>query len=150
MPNFGNIPERCHANIRAIAEYWRSIHPVTGLPGRQHFDPVDVPRLLPYVRLVDVLDNPPKFKIRLMGTRTVEFYENDFTGFWYHDAFPNFPGSEAESSMIDTVRFGRPNWCKGAPAFFHAKDYKNAERVVLPLATDGRDVDMLLIVHVFN
>lgn len=144
------VPEDCQAKIRRAVEYWLSVHPAGGLPGRQHFDPVDVPELLPYVRLLDVSDTPPKFKVRLMGTGTVEFYGKDLTGFWYHDAFPDFPGSDAESLMIDAVRTGRPNWRKGAPSFFHKKDYQNVERVTLPFATDGRNVDMLLIVHVFN
>lgn len=140
----------CHADIRHAAEYWLSIHPSEGLPGRQHFDPVDVPDILPYVRLLDVSEDPPKFKIRLMGTRVVDFYNNDFTGFWYHEAFPNFAGSQAETAMAVAARTGQPEWHSGPPSFFHTKNYKTVERVTLPLATDGHNVDMLLIVHSYE
>src|SRR5690348_8213244 len=48
------LPENCDHRLRELYEYWRSRHPAEGvLPGRQHFDPVDVPKLLPWIWLVD-------------------------------------------------------------------------------------------------
>ena len=39
---------RWHPRVARLYRYWLSIHPPGGgLPGRQHFDPVDVPELLP-------------------------------------------------------------------------------------------------------
>lgn len=144
------VPEDCHGDIRLAVEYWLSIHPDEGLPGRQHFDPVDIPRLLPYIRLLDVVGDPPTYRIRLMGTMVAKFYEYDFTGYWYHEAFPAFPGSEAETYMADVVRTGRPAYRNGPPCFFHEKSHRDVERVMLPLARDGRNVDMLLIVHMYQ
>jgi hypothetical protein len=144
------IPADCDPTIRLAVEYWLSIHPTDGLPGRQHFDPVNVPALLPYVRLVDVVGSRPKFRIRLMGTRTVAFFERDLTGYWYHDAFTGFPGSEAERTMTAVVQSAQPVWRKGPSSLFLTKDYQDIERVILPLATDGRNVDLLLIVHVYS
>lgn len=141
------VPDDCDKKIRRAVEYWLSIHPASGLPGRQHFDPVDVPEILPSVRLIETSDNPPKFKIRLMGTKMVEYFERDFTGFWLHDAFPDFQGSPAEKSMIATVLTGQPDWYKGAPSFFYKKDYQNIQRIMLPLAGNGHDVDMILLVQ---
>lgn len=141
------VPDDCDTKIRRAVEYWLSIHPADGLPGRQHFDPVDVPEILPSVRLIDVSGNPPIFKIRLMGTKMVEYFEQDFTGFWLHDAFPDFRGSSAETSMVAAVQTGQPDWYKGAPSFFHKKDYQNIQRIMLPLATNGHDVDMILLVQ---
>jgi len=150
-PTFSDcVPQDCHDYIRRAVEYWLSIHPETGLPGRQHFDPVDIPSLLPYLRLLDVTREPPRFRIRLMGTRVVHFYEKDFTGWWYDEAFPNFAGSDAEKSMIAAVRTGRPEYRNGPPSFFFPRDYKIVERVALPLARDRQNVDMLFIVHSYD
>jgi len=117
------------------------------MPGRQHVDPIDIPKLLPYVRLHDVVGDLLQYKIRLMGTRVAKFYGLDFSGYWYHEAFPTFPGSNAEASMASAVRNGRPVYRNGPPCFFHQQSHRNVERVTLPLATDGRNVDILFIVH---
>lgn len=150
-PSFpDSVPDDCNENIRDAIEYWISIHPSEGLPGRQHFDPVDVPRLLPFVCLLDVSGDPPQFRVRLMGTQMVAFHEKDFTGYWYHDAFPQFRGSNTEAAMVAAARTGQPRWYGGAPAFSHTTDYKYLECIALPLARDGRNVDMLLLVHAYN
>jgi hypothetical protein len=111
------VPGDCHENIRRAVEYWLSIHPPEGLPGRQHLDPADVPELLPYLHLIDFAGDPPKFKIRLMGTASVNFFEKDFTGRWYHDAFPEFTGSAAEELFAKTVQAG----AGGHPHVFNRK-----------------------------
>ena len=150
MPNFGNIPERCHANIRAIAEYWRSIHPVTGLPGRQHFDPVDIPHLLSYLRLIDVQGPPMRFRIRLMGTKLVESFDQDHTGKFYDEVFEGFertPLFEEFRAVADTRE---PHWRKGDHRLNPMRDYILIERVTLPLAEDGENVDMLLMLMHFE
>ncbi len=55
--------------VEAI-DYWRRIRPADLLPGRTHFDPVEVPRLLPYLGLLDVVREPrTRFKGRMAGTK---------------------------------------------------------------------------------
>ena len=50
------------------------------MPARGDSDPLDIPRLLPYVYLVDVLDDPPDFAYRLLGTDVVANTKTDFSG----------------------------------------------------------------------
>ena len=145
-----DIPDDYHELIRCAYEYWYSIHPDVGLPGRQHIDPVDVPRLLPYIRLIEIKGEPPEFKIRLMGTNSVDFFERDLTGRSYHEICPQFRGSKSEATLRSVARTGKPNWRKGPGRIFNKKQFKYIERVILPLASNGSDTDMLLIVHVFE
>jgi hypothetical protein len=35
-------------------DYWRHIAPPVGLPGRRELEPIDIPRLLPWILLLDV------------------------------------------------------------------------------------------------
>ena len=51
-------PETWHPTIRALYDYWVSVHPPGGLPGRQHIDPIAIPRLLPHLFMVDVSRDP--------------------------------------------------------------------------------------------
>lgn len=145
-----DIPDGCHELIRFAYEYWHSKRLAEGLPGRQHIDPIDFPRLLPYVRLIEIKGEPPEFKIRLMGTESVEFFERDFTGYCYHELCPRFRGSKSETTLLSVVRTGKPDWRRGPGRIFKKKQYKNIERVILPLASNGTDTDMLLVVHVFE
>lgn len=140
----GSLPSNCHENIRQIVDYWVSIHPETGLPGRQHFDPLEVPRLLPNIRLLDVAGDPPRFKIRLMGTRLREFFGAEQTGSWLDELFPNLDGSITHTELVRTIETREPRWRRGKPALDIEKDFLDMERVYLPFAHDGRTVDMIL------
>ena len=140
-----DLPGDCHPEIALIADYWRSIHPESGLPGRQHFDPVDVPpKLLPSIRLLDVVGDPPRFRIRLMGTKMVAAIGRDHTGRWLDEVFAGFEKSSACLGLDTVVRTGQLNWRRGHPALLYGKEFMTIERIYLPFARDGRTVDMIL------
>ena len=150
MPDNGNIPDRCHADIKAVVDYWRSIHPQTGLPGRQHFDPVDIPQLLPNIRLIDVHTSPLRFRVRLMGTKLVATFDDDHTGKYYDEIFEDFENSALFHELRAVVETRKPNWRKGDHRLNPMRDFILMERVVLPLASDGENVDMLLMLMHFE
>jgi hypothetical protein len=141
-----SIPEECHPKVRAIHDYWRSKHPTGGgLPGRQHIDPIDIPQLLPNIWLIDVKRNPYRFRFRLVGTLVVDYVGKDNTGRWFDDLLPDFD----PSVFIDVVETGKPSWARGRSKMRPEKDYYELERIRLPLASDGKTVDMILSLTVF-
>ena len=140
----------CHEKIQQMIEYWLSIHPVSGLPGRQHFDPVDIPQLLPNLRLLDVIGDPPRFKTRLMGTVLLDFFGQEQTGCWFDELYPNFKQSKTCADLCDAVATKLPNWRRGAPALVYEKDFMTVERVYLPMARDGVNVDMIVTCMLFG
>ena len=140
------VPETCHPKIRRVVEYWRKIHPAEGvLPGRQHFDPIDIPQLLPNVWLIDVSHDPLRFRFRLLGTAVVEYAGEDNTGRWFDEAMPNFN----PRVFADVVETGLPSWARTRSRMRPYKEYRELERVRLPLARDGKTVDMILCLTVF-
>lgn len=100
----GNIPEDCQEKIRQIVDYWISIHPESGLPGRQHFDPLDIPQLLPNLRLQDIVGDPPRIRMRLMGTRILEFFGQEHTGKWFDATFVDFKSSRTYQDFLSVVQ----------------------------------------------
>ena len=140
-----------HPKVRALYEHWLSIHPGGGqLPARSGFDPMAVPLLLPNIMLLDVVGRPPRFRYRVIGTRIVDALGGDLTGQWLDEAHarggrkPVFPAYEK------VVAEAAPQWRRGPPHFASYIDKcTGMERVFLPLASNGRDVDMILIVAVF-
>jgi hypothetical protein len=139
------VPPSCSPKIRAIHEYWLSIHPAPEvLPGRQHVDPLAIPALLPWVWLVDVQRSPLRFRQRLTGTEQVRAMERDVTGMWIDEAFPKFLSSPAYPQFVACVEQAQVQYRRGPGLFHLAKEFLSVERVLLPLARDGRTVDMLL------
>jgi PAS domain len=143
----GNVPEDCHEKVRQIVEYWTAIHPSAGLPGRQHLDPLDVPALLPNIRLLDVVGTLPRFRVRLMGTQVREFMGEEQTGRWLDDVFPNLYGSLTHTELVKTVTMKAPRWRRGRPALAVDRNFLDMERCYLPFAQDGRNIDMVLTFH---
>lgn len=143
----GNVSEDCHEKVRQIVEYWVAIHPSAGLPGRQHFDPLDVPALLPNIRLLDVVGKLPRFRVRLMGTQVREFMGEEQTGRWLDEVFPNLHGSVTHTELVKTVTMKKPRWRRGKPALAVDRNFLDMERCYLPFAQDGRNIDMLLTFH---
>lgn len=142
--NVGNIATDCHPKIRDIVGYWLLIHPKTGLPGRQHFDPVDVPRLLGNICLVDVPTQSTDFSFRLMGTRVADYYGSDYTGKPVASAYVKHQESQAYIDLRMVVETARPRWRRGPSAFVQNREHVVIERVFLPLASDGQAVDIIL------
>lgn len=138
------LPPDCHPEIAALAAYWESIRPDGGLPGRQHFDPVDIPHLLPAIRMLDVVGDPPRYRIRLVGTRIVASLGEDHTGRWLDEVYPGFENSSACLGLDTVLRTGKLNWRRGNPRVIEGKEFMVIERIYLPFARDGRSVDMIL------
>jgi hypothetical protein len=144
QPTVENVPADCHPKVRAIVDYWLSIHPSQGLPGRQHFDPIDIPNFLPNVRLIEVVGDPPRFKIRLAGSRVSEFFGEEESGRWFDEIYPRFAETPTCESFVSAVQSGEPSWRRGKCDLKKEKDFARLERVHLPFATDGKTIDMLL------
>ena len=152
-----NISEELHAppadsdpKVEAAYAYWRRIHPAHGLPGRQHFDPADIPRLLPFTRLLDVVGQPPRFRVRVIGTQFGDRLGYDTTGRFLDEVFEGFVGSGFHRRLTHTVASGQPHWSRGPLRWFCKETYRTAERIHLPLARDGETVDMVFSVTCFQ
>ena len=142
-------PEDCHPKIGAAYAYWLRIHPPRGLPGRQHFDPTDIPGLLRHIRMLDVEGQPPRFKIRVVGTQYAERLGHDTTGQYLDELFEGFEGSRFHRGLLDVIESKRPIWRRGPLQWFCREEYSSVERIHLPLARDGDTVDMVLTVSVY-
>ncbi len=128
--------------------YLRSVAPSGLLPGRQHIDPLDFHDLLTYVNLIDVerSESGPRFRFRLVGTMQTIMAKRDITGLYIEDAvLPRFYRRilgnlnrvlETATPLYD--RFSMPH---------PQREFIDSERMYYPLAADGRNIDMILILN---
>ena len=134
-----------HASARALYAYWQRIHPPGGLPGRQHFDPAAVVALLPNIALVAVQREPLRFRYRLLGSRIDSINGKSLSGQWLDEAYADHPrAAELLREYAQVAETGRPTWRRSAPRVVPVPECRTIEVMRLPLAADGRTVDMIL------
>ncbi|MBV8538853.1 MAG: PAS domain-containing protein [Alphaproteobacteria bacterium] len=139
-----------HPKLRQLHDYWQRIHPAPGkLPGRQHFDPLEIHTLLPNIWLIDVIRPEMRFRYRLVGTQITEAL-GDTTGRWLDDVHPDFhPGSPTYENYLSLANGGEPSWRRGKPVLMaYSESCVEIERLLLPLASDGLTVDVIVALTV--
>lgn len=139
-----------HPHVRTIYLHWRAMHPPGALPGRQHFDPLAVARFLPGIWLLDVQLYPFRLRYRLVGTRMVEGIGRDVTGQWMDEAHPELVANPAYlARYLAVCETGTPSWRRGRAQLAIRADFQTLENLLLPLASDGQTVDMILAFTLF-
>ncbi len=129
-----------------LYDYWRSITP-TGrmLPGRQHVNPADITEVLGRIALVDVSIEGGKydFRYRLWGSVMTEIVGQDCTGKSIKDLFPPEKLSLVQKAFESVVETACPHYWEVAWGV-EKRDYIGYKRLLLPLAEDGENVNMIL------
>lgn len=143
------IPEiNRHPRFRRLAAYLASKAPPGKLPGRQHIDPLEIPDLLPYLMLIDVVPQqigPPHYRLRLVGTEVVEIQGSDNTGRYVEDVLTAEEGGEIRRRYDDLVGSRQPQYRMGTVATL-GREHVNYERIAFPIAADGEHVNMLIFI----
>jgi len=65
--------------LSAVFDYWEGKRAARGIVSRSDLDPIDIPRLLPHIGLIDVLGRE-HFRYRLIGSYMNDMFGQDFTG----------------------------------------------------------------------
>lgn len=139
-----------HVKVRRAFQYWKSLHISTGLPGRQHVDPLAIPDLLPGLWLLDVQREPFRLRYRLVGTRVVRAIGREVTGQWLDEAHPEIGGDPNYLARPrQVVETGVPSWRRGTPNLWQPEIFGAIENLMMPLASDGHRVDVLMTLTVF-
>jgi hypothetical protein len=123
--------------------YWASLRSAGRLPGRRDIDPGRFKRHLPTVSLIDIAREPPDFRMRLAGTGLYGVYGREITGRTLGEIYTGSAIEYWRSELSQVVRERR------AAVGAHNLAWRGASHLSilwlrLPLATNGRDVDMIL------
>lgn len=65
-------------SVRQLARYWHGKQ-AGGTPSRSAIDPLEIPRLLPYLVIAQIERDPLRVRYRLVGTQVVQSHGADFT-----------------------------------------------------------------------
>lgn len=128
--------------LRGLWSYWHGLRAGGALPGRAAIDPFALRPWLGHLLLMDVIDNGRDFRYRLHGTVLVQLFGSDLTGRLV---------SRLDLPDVDRLlNEGRVPVASRDHLYIEAtvvaeKKYVAISKLVLPLATTGRDVDILMV-----
>jgi hypothetical protein len=131
---------RAHEEMFA---YWASRRENGRLPGRAAIHPQHFKRHLPTISLIDVLSEPRDYRLRLAGTGLYSVYGREITGRTLEDVYSPAAAVYWRSELDKIVDSKRPG------VGVHSLAWRGAAHLSIlwlrmPLATNGRDVDMIL------
>ena len=134
--------------LKQALTYWQMKRAGRAMPARRDIDPVDIPALLPYVVLIDVLAEPLDFRYRLIGTEIRNISRHDYTGRRFSELSGKGRGSVLWAHCEEVVRRQAP--LSGSTPYVRSEHLRRCENVLLPLSEDGEDVTMILKVISFE
>ena len=139
-----------HADHRALFEYWASKRTEGRLPARADIDPIDLRRLLPRLALIDVLRDGGTldFRYRLTGTEIVERAGRDPTGRTFGELYAGDYRETAIATYRKVVETAKPLLSERTYPLVPEREFLRYDRLLLPLAADGRTVDMVMLLIV--
>ncbi len=136
--------------LQEALEYWRRKAAGKAMARRADIDPVDIPKLLPDVMLVDVLPSG-RYRYRLIGTENADAHGMNATGRYLDEVLP---GPEYKAHVLglydECIRSRRPLYSE---CLFISPQHRVPERhtkvLFLPLSEDGETVNQVFVVQVF-
>ena len=141
----GSIVRSNSALLQTALDHWHRLRGGRRLPLRGDFDPAEVPALLPYVIVADVLRDPPDFQFRLLGTAIDRVFGGNFRGKRYSELKHTQPGSAIWDEYCRVAAEATPH-CATVGYFGADHAVHRAEQVLMPFSDTGESVDMLLAV----
>lgn len=123
--------------------FWRGRMVGDRLPSRRDIDPPLLGRLLQWVFLIDVGQDPLTLRYRLIGTGITRFLGRDFTGRMidaesYGDAAPAM-----RRIFLSAVEKRDATAARGRLFYVPERGFLNFCCAMMPLSSDGERIDML-------
>lgn len=131
--------------------FWRDfVAERARLPGRLDFDPVDLPSsLLPVMMQIDAErsdDGPMRFRYRLVGTQTSQFYRRDPTGTYFEDVYTGEALAHFNGFYTKIAETRRPDFSEHVRLPWRHEHIVEYSRASYPLASDGWTVDRFVLI----
>jgi len=139
----------CHERVRALYRYWDGKRNGRLMPSRADLDPLEIPKYLPDICLVDVVSDARKYVYRLIGTNEAAMRGRDPTGMAVGEGYF---GTSKESVFLnyDGVARTRAPRIDRDPSITSDDRFIQHESIFLPLSDDGEIVNMILVFTVYG
>jgi hypothetical protein len=130
-----------------VYAYWLAKKGAAIAPPRAALTPEEMVQWLPWLALLDVIGEPPRFRVRLFGTGLVNAYGEEITGKWMDECDLNWVTDLLLAQMTKVVRERQPNVLRARWTKVSDRRYLDYERIALPLSADGETINMILCAY---
>jgi hypothetical protein len=131
-------------------EYWRRKAAGRKLPRRRDIDPIEIPKLLPDVMLVDV-ETDGRYRYRLIGTENTQAQGVTATGRYLDEVLPGPEYRNHVLSLYDEAV--QKKQALYSECLFLSPGRLAPERhtkvLFMPLSQDGETVNMVFVLQIF-
>lgn len=140
------MPHTLRQEFEALSARWRRHCRDGSLPRREDFPPES---LLPWIGHIEIVEavraaGAVRFRVRLVGTRIVYYQGHDNTGLFLDDVVPEDERDSVLAPYRECLESRQPIYT----TFYNcaaAAISSMLERLILPLTTDGIEVDQFLV-----
>jgi len=139
------LDDLLHPELRALFSFWHAKAGARAAPTRQNLDVLDLKQWLPHIQLVDIIENCTDIRYRVIGTWVVERYGEDNTGQTMTEIGQSEQQREVMNEFLTAARSMMPQ--SVIRPFYDQngiKEFSSAERLMLPLSTDGQICDKVI------
>lgn len=130
-------------SLRALLQYWAGKRRSNALPARKAIDPVEIPRLLKHVFLIEVIDGGATFRFRVAGHLVCNLWGTEVTRLTLADICDPLVHDAMCRQFAEPVEVGEACYHRNAYCGPAGKTVRY-ETLLLPLWNDGRSVETLL------
>lgn len=135
-------PDLVDRRLHALYAYWERERGTRGMPSRNDIDPAELRFVLGHLVLLDVLQDPLRFRIRLQGTELEWWMGSDLTGKTLDHLRSLALSALAHECLRKVVETRRPLHKIGEEIIGDLP--RRYEALLLPLGSDGASVNMVL------
>lgn len=139
------MPEKILSDIH---RYWLDCRGQRPIPSRADIDPADIPQLLPYLLLTDLLDDG-RYRFRLVGTEVERSFGAPMTGRTLEELMSGDYLAFMRSLYRKVIAEKRPIYSTSRYSGSDGDSPLFTKRVMMPLSSDGLVVDMVISAQVF-
>jgi hypothetical protein len=143
-------PILADARLQSLYDYWRALGvQAGGLPSVQSFDPLDLPKLLPNIWILEVAPDTHRFRMRLAGESINAVYGRNIGGHYFSDVFEP---SEVEMVVARYTRaLNEPAIVRAVGAVYSAAGrFSLGERAAFPMLGRSGFTDTMLGLTVYD
>lgn len=129
---------------RAAFDYWNDLRGARDCPNRRDIRPEEVPRdALPHTVLIDVEDGPVRrYRYRLIGTRVVSYYGEDWTGRYFDEIAEGAFHTAVQQAFAEVIVTRKPHYAVLDEIWPSVTRYS---RLSMPVSDDGATVNIIMV-----
>ena len=135
--------------LAELYDYWTAKRGAHFAPSRAEIDPIEIPRLLPHLMLVDIVDGGARLRYRLAGTEIESRFGCSMVGRYVDELMRGRYNAYIHELYRELLATRRALYSESA----YGPDGNSplyTRRLMLPLSSDGERIDMVLAGQIFS